>query len=107
MQALKQYPTDAVVLIDVEHAYDKAYGDKLGLKSDRFWYSQPDSGDQALAVRPVAPPPAPPPSPRVLLCFILWACRCPIRGQPGSSSLAPTMGWISPPPGPPDPVSSV
>lgn len=48
-QALKQYPTDAVLLIDVEHAYDKAYGNKLGLQSSRFYYSQPDSGDEALA----------------------------------------------------------
>lgn len=55
LQALKQYPTDMVVLIDVEHAYDKAYGDKLGLQNSRFYYSQPDSGDVALGVRP--PPP--------------------------------------------------
>lgn len=51
VQALKQYTTDMVVLIDVEHAYDKAYGNKLGLKSSRFYYSQPNSGDEALGVR--------------------------------------------------------
>ena len=38
------------VLIDAEHAFDPAYGRKLGIDMDRLWVSQPDYGEQALDI---------------------------------------------------------
>ena len=38
------------VLIDAEHAYDPAYGKKLGVDSDRLYISQPDYGEQGLHI---------------------------------------------------------
>jgi recombination protein RecA len=38
------------VLIDAEHAFDPAYGRKLGIDMDRLWVSQPDFGEQALDI---------------------------------------------------------
>ena len=38
------------VLIDAEHAFDPAYGAKLGIQMDRLWVSQPDFGEQALDI---------------------------------------------------------
>lgn len=36
--------------IDAEHALDPTYAKKLGVDTDNLWVSQPDSGEQALAV---------------------------------------------------------
>ncbi|KAA0215481.1 recombinase RecA [bacterium] len=38
------------VLIDAEHAFDPAYGRKLGIDMSRLWVSQPDFGEQALDI---------------------------------------------------------
>jgi len=38
------------VLIDAEHAFDPAYGRKLGIDMSRLWVSQPDYGEQALDI---------------------------------------------------------
>ena len=34
--------------VDVEHAYDRAYGEKLGIDSNRLTIGKPDNGDDAL-----------------------------------------------------------
>lgn len=36
--------------IDAEHAFDKAYAEKLGIQTDNLLISQPDSGEQALEI---------------------------------------------------------
>lgn len=36
--------------IDAEHALDTIYAEKLGVKLDDLWLSQPDSGEQALGI---------------------------------------------------------
>ena len=36
--------------IDAEHAFDPVYAQKLGVKLDELWISQPDNGEQALAI---------------------------------------------------------
>jgi recombination protein RecA len=38
------------LLIDAEHAYDPAYGKKLGVDADRLYISQPDYGEQGLHI---------------------------------------------------------
>ena len=38
------------VMIDAEHAFDPAYGRKLGIDMSRLWVSQPDYGEQALDI---------------------------------------------------------
>ena len=36
--------------IDAEHAFDPVYARKLGVNLDELWISQPDNGEQALAI---------------------------------------------------------
>ena len=36
--------------IDAEHAFDPTYAQKLGVNLDDLWISQPDNGEQALAI---------------------------------------------------------
>lgn len=36
--------------IDAEHAFDRFYATKLGVDVDNLWISQPDNGEQALAI---------------------------------------------------------
>lgn len=36
--------------IDAEHAFDKAYAQKLGIDTENLWIAQPDNGEQALEV---------------------------------------------------------
>ncbi len=36
--------------IDAEHAFDPSYASKLGVNLDDLWISQPDNGEQALAI---------------------------------------------------------
>lgn len=36
--------------IDAEHAFDKAYAEKLGINTDNLLISQPDNGEQALEI---------------------------------------------------------
>lgn len=36
--------------IDAEHAFDPTYASKLGVNLDDLWISQPDNGEQALAI---------------------------------------------------------
>ncbi len=36
--------------IDAEHAFDPTYAKKLGVNLDELWISQPDNGEQALAI---------------------------------------------------------
>ena len=36
--------------IDAEHAFDPTYAQKLGVKLQDLWISQPDNGEQALAI---------------------------------------------------------
>jgi recombination protein RecA len=36
--------------IDAEHAFDKAYAEKLGIQTENLLISQPDSGEQALEI---------------------------------------------------------
>lgn len=36
--------------IDAEHAFDPVYAQKLGVNLDELWISQPDNGEQALAI---------------------------------------------------------
>lgn len=36
--------------IDVEHAFDPAYAKRLGVKVDELYFSQPDTGEQALEI---------------------------------------------------------
>ncbi len=36
--------------IDAEHAFDPTYAQKLGVNLDELWISQPDNGEQALAI---------------------------------------------------------
>ncbi|MBO4802085.1 MAG: recombinase RecA [Bacteroidaceae bacterium] len=36
--------------IDAEHAFDPSYAAKLGVNLDELWISQPDNGEQALAI---------------------------------------------------------
>lgn len=36
--------------VDAEHAFDKAYAEKLGIQTDNLLISQPDSGEQALEI---------------------------------------------------------
>jgi hypothetical protein len=50
-QAQKMKPNDYVVMVDLEHAYDRQYGARLGLDNERLMYAAPDSGDEALTVR--------------------------------------------------------
>jgi len=38
------------VIIDAEHAFDRAYAEKLGVNTDELLISQPDSGEQALEI---------------------------------------------------------
>ncbi|MDC1141840.1 recombinase RecA [Planctomycetota bacterium] len=38
------------ILIDAEHAFDPAYGRKLGIDMAKLWVSQPDYGEQALDI---------------------------------------------------------
>lgn len=38
------------VLVDAEHAYDPAYGKKLGVDPDKLFISQPDYGEQGLNI---------------------------------------------------------
>ncbi|MHC4841007.1 MAG: recombinase RecA [Planctomycetota bacterium] len=38
------------VLIDAEHAFDPAYGRRLGIDMGKLWVSQPDYGEQALDI---------------------------------------------------------
>jgi recombination protein RecA len=37
-------------IIDAEHAFDRTYAEKLGVKVDTFLISQPDNGEQALEI---------------------------------------------------------
>jgi recombination protein RecA len=37
-------------IIDAEHAFDKAYAEKLGIDTENLLISQPDSGEQALEI---------------------------------------------------------
>jgi recombination protein RecA len=37
-------------IVDAEHAFDKAYAEKLGIDTENLLISQPDSGEQALEV---------------------------------------------------------
>ncbi|HOF99449.1 MAG TPA: recombinase RecA [Paludibacteraceae bacterium] len=37
-------------IIDAEHAFDRAYAEKLGVNTDELLISQPDSGEQALEI---------------------------------------------------------
>lgn len=39
-----------VAVIDVEHAFDRVYAEKLGLDMSKVIFSQPDSGEQALEI---------------------------------------------------------
>lgn len=39
-----------VAVIDVEHAFDRAYAENLGLDMSKVIFSQPDSGEQALEI---------------------------------------------------------
>ncbi|GLC33035.1 hypothetical protein PLESTB_000378000 [Pleodorina starrii] len=39
-----------VAYIDVEHAFDRTYAERLGINLDSFWYSQPMTGEEALEV---------------------------------------------------------
>ena len=39
-----------VAIIDAEHAFDLDYARTLGMDTDQVWFSQPDSGEQALGV---------------------------------------------------------
>jgi len=41
---------NTTAMIDVEHAYDPAYGQVLGVDHSRMLFSQPDSGEHALSV---------------------------------------------------------
>ena len=36
--------------IDAEHAFDKAYAEKLGIDTENLLISQPDNGEQALEI---------------------------------------------------------
>jgi recombination protein RecA len=47
-EAQKKYPDDYVAIVDVEHAFDRAYAQKLGLNLETLVYNQPDSGEEAL-----------------------------------------------------------
>jgi recombination protein RecA len=47
-QAQKQGGMCAIV--DAEHAFDKAYAEKLGINTDNLLISQPDDGEQALEI---------------------------------------------------------
>ena len=38
------------VFIDAEHALDPVYAERLGIQMDKLYISQPDSGEQALAI---------------------------------------------------------
>jgi recombination protein RecA len=48
--ALKTYPDERVGVVDVEHAYDMGYAQKLGVDTTKLDISQPDSGEQALDI---------------------------------------------------------
>lgn len=37
-------------IIDAEHAFDRFYAEKLGVDVNNLWISQPDNGEQALAI---------------------------------------------------------
>ena len=37
-------------IIDAEHAFDRAYAEKLGVNTDELLISQPDNGEQALEI---------------------------------------------------------
>lgn len=37
-------------IIDAEHAFDRFYAENLGVDTDNLWISQPDNGEQALAI---------------------------------------------------------
>ncbi|PNH06726.1 Protein RecA [Tetrabaena socialis] len=39
-----------VAYIDVEHAFDRIYAEKLGIDLTNFWYAQPTTGEEALEV---------------------------------------------------------
>lgn len=39
-----------VVVVDVEHAFDRSYAEALGVDMSRVIFSQPDSGEQALEI---------------------------------------------------------
>jgi recombination protein RecA len=39
-----------VAFIDAEHAFDPHYGEKIGIKTDNLYISQPDYGEQALEI---------------------------------------------------------
>jgi recombination protein RecA len=41
---------DTCLVIDAEHAYDLSYAQKLGVNIDELYFSQPDSGDEALEI---------------------------------------------------------
>lgn len=48
--AAAQSRGNSTAMVDVEHAYDPAYGARLGINPSRMLTSQPDSGEQALTV---------------------------------------------------------
>nr|BAF46292.1 DNA recombination protein RecA, chloroplast [Chlamydomonas reinhardtii] len=39
-----------VAYIDVEHAFDRTYAERLGINLNNFWYAQPMTGEEALEV---------------------------------------------------------
>ena len=47
-EAQKKYPDDYVAIVDVEHAFDRKYAQRLGMDLDGLVFNQPDSGEEAL-----------------------------------------------------------
>ncbi|GFR47110.1 hypothetical protein Agub_g8795 [Astrephomene gubernaculifera] len=45
-----QKQNGVVAYIDVEHAFDRTYAQKLGINLENFWYAQPNTGEEALEV---------------------------------------------------------
>jgi recombination protein RecA len=50
IEGQKKEPQKGCALIDMEHAFDMNYAEKLGLDLDRFMITQPNYGEQALEV---------------------------------------------------------
>jgi len=50
VQAQKDQPDKRVLMIDMEHAFDKVYAESLGLNTNSLLISQPDNGEQALEI---------------------------------------------------------
>jgi len=48
VQAQKKYPDSYVGVVDIEHAFNPAYANKLGLNTDDMIFTQPDSAEEAL-----------------------------------------------------------